>query len=71
MHKDHQEYRYILQILTFCNLFINIPQNLLYNYKIQKLANGMAGRNGPAAPVLAGPVFLKVKWKSNFTNSKY
>ena len=25
-----------------------------------------AGRNGPAAPVLAGPVFLKVKMKFNF-----
>ena len=25
-----------------------------------------AGGNGPAAPVLAGPVFLKVKMKFNF-----
>ena len=26
----------------------------------------MAGGNGPAAPVLAGPVFLKVKMKFSF-----
>ena len=26
-----------------------------------------AGKNGPAAPVLVGPVFLKVKMKFNFT----
>ena len=28
-----------------------------------------ASGNGPAAPVLAGPVFLKVKMKFNFTKS--
>ena len=29
-----------------------------------------AGRNGQAAPVLAGPVFLKVKIKFNFFKKK-
>ena len=28
--------------------------------------DGRAGGNGPAAPVLAGPVFLKVKMKFKF-----
>ena len=33
---------------------------------IYKCTYGRAGGNGPAAPVLAGPVFLKVKMKFNF-----
>ena len=27
---------------------------------------GRASRNGPAVPILAGPVYLKVKMKLNF-----
>ena len=35
------------------------------NTKVRIIHN-RAGKNGPAAPVLAGPVFLKLKMKCNF-----
>ena len=37
----------------------------LYAYGLPIIVH-RAGGNGPAAPVLAGPVFLKVKMKFNF-----
>ena len=41
-------------------------------HKLQPLAYKFirAGGNGPAAPVLAGPVFLKVKVKFHFYNKQ-
>ena len=35
-------------------------------YRYTPVYTGRAGGNGPAAPVLARPVFLKVKMKYNF-----
>ena len=62
-----------LVVLTIILLSLHKRKNSLHKNKVAGISDPLCKGvvNGPANPVLAGPLFLKVKTKLHFTKSKF